>query len=67
MIDPKDLPKSYGGELEWKYEDEPALDDAVREVIGEMPRGPVVFEDGKVVRPSPPPELLQTDRDAPPS
>ncbi|PIL22322.1 hypothetical protein GSI_15010 [Ganoderma sinense ZZ0214-1] len=54
FIDPRDLPKPYGGELEWSFEDEPALDDAIREVIGEMPKGPVVFEDGQVVRPSRP-------------
>lgn len=54
LIDPQDLPKVYGGELEWKFEDEPVLDGAIREVIGEMPKGPVVFEDSKVVRPSPP-------------
>ncbi|KAI0078216.1 CRAL/TRIO domain-containing protein [Panus rudis PR-1116 ss-1] len=56
LIEPSDLPKSYGGELDWKFEDEPALDDAAREMIGEMPKGPVVFEDGKVVRPQPPSE-----------
>ncbi len=54
FIDPQDLPKVYGGELEWKFEDEPAIDDAIRDAIGEMPKGPVVFEDGKIVRPSPP-------------
>ena len=53
LIDPKDLPKVYGGELDWKFEDEPALDDAAKEVLGEMPKGPVVFVDGKVVRPPP--------------
>lgn len=47
LIDPADLPKAYGGELEWTFEDEPALDDAAKGVIGEMPKGPVVFEDGR--------------------
>ena len=37
--------------MEWKFEDEPSLDDAAKELIGEMPKGPVVFEDGNVVRP----------------
>ncbi|KAH9924605.1 CRAL/TRIO domain-containing protein [Epithele typhae] len=54
LIDPRDLPKPYGGDLEWKYEDEPALDDATKDTIGEMPRGPAVYEDGKVVRPTTP-------------
>ena len=53
LIDPQDLPKPYGGELEWKYEDEPSLDAPVKEAIGEMPRGPAVFLDGKVVQPPP--------------
>ncbi|KAI0350345.1 CRAL/TRIO domain-containing protein [Trametes cingulata] len=53
LIDPKDLPKPYGGELDWKFEDEPALDDEAKAVIGEMPRGPVVFVDGEVRRPEP--------------
>ena len=52
LIDPKDLPKPYGGDLEWKYEDEPFLDEQTREVIGEMPKGPAVFVDGKVMKPT---------------
>lgn len=51
LINPKDLPKPYGGELEWKYSDDPCLDDETREQIGEVPKGPVVFVDGKVLRP----------------
>ena len=54
MVDAKNLPKPYGGELDWKYEDDPALDDATRALIGEMPKGPAVFLDGKVVQPPPP-------------
>ncbi|KAI0688840.1 CRAL/TRIO domain-containing protein [Earliella scabrosa] len=54
LIEPQDLPKAYGGELDWKFEDEPALDDAAKALIGEMPKGPVLFVDGKVVRPPPP-------------
>ena len=64
FIEPQDLPKVYGGELEWKFEDEPALDDTIRQVIGEMPKGPVVFEDGKVVRPSLPADPPQENGDA---
>lgn len=41
----------YGGELDFKFEDEPNLDEAVKDVIGEMPRGPVIFRDGAVVKP----------------
>ncbi|PCH40318.1 CRAL/TRIO domain-containing protein [Wolfiporia cocos MD-104 SS10] len=56
LIDAKDLPKPYGGELDWVFEDGPALDDAAKAVVGEMPKGPVVFQDGQVRRPQPPPE-----------
>ena len=38
LIDPQDLLKPYGGELEWKYENDPSLDAPVKEAIGEMPR-----------------------------
>ena len=51
LIDAQNLPKAYGGELEWTFEDEPSLDeDARKAVSGEMPRGPVVFVDGRVER-----------------
>ena len=52
LIDPKDLPKEYGGELNWTVEDEPALDEEAKAVLGEMPKGPVWFVDGKLVHPS---------------
>lgn len=54
LIDPKDLPKPYGGELEWTFADEPVLDDEAKALIGEMPKGPALFEDGEVRRPTPP-------------
>jgi len=54
LVDPKDLPMPYGGELDWKYEDEPSLDEATTAAIGEMPKGPTMFVDGQVVKPSPP-------------
>lgn len=54
LIDAQDLPKTYGGELDWKFEDEPALDDATKAVIGEMPKGPAEFSDGEVRKPSVP-------------
>ena len=53
LIEPQDLPKAYGGELDWKFEDEPALDAPAKEAIGEMPKGPAVFVDGKVIQPPP--------------
>ena len=57
LIDPKDLPKPYGGELDWQYEDDPRLDDAAAKALGEagMPRGPCMFVDGVVTRPVPSP------------
>ncbi|KAH9923583.1 CRAL/TRIO domain-containing protein [Amylocystis lapponica] len=55
LIDAKDLPRPYGGELEWKFEDEPVLDDDAKQAIGEMPKGPAYFEDGHVKQPTPTP------------
>ncbi|KAJ3560204.1 hypothetical protein NP233_g10993 [Leucocoprinus birnbaumii] len=52
IINSEDLPKPYGGTLDWKFEDEPKLDAAAQELIGEMPKGPVIFRDGKVEKPS---------------
>ncbi|KAG2115458.1 CRAL/TRIO domain-containing protein [Suillus clintonianus] len=51
LIDEKDIPQSYGGQLPWKFEDDPNLDDAIKEVIGEMPKGPILFVDGSMVKP----------------
>lgn len=51
LINGNDLPKVYGGQLDWRYEDEPILDDAARELIGEMPKGPAIFENNRVERP----------------
>ena len=48
IIDPKDLPKRYGGELDWEFEDEPYLDEDAKRMIGHMPKGPAAFVDGKV-------------------
>jgi hypothetical protein len=47
------LPQVYGGTLPFMFEDEPILDDPARELLGstKIPRGPIVFVDGKVVRP----------------
>ncbi|KAH9480189.1 Sec14 cytosolic factor [Psilocybe cubensis] len=52
LVHSHDLPAVYGGELEWKYEDEPLLDEHAKQAIEEFPRGPVIFVDGKVAPPS---------------
>jgi len=49
LIEPADLPIQYGGELEWKFEDEPKLDAATTEVLGQMPKGPAIFNDGHII------------------
>ncbi|KDQ62263.1 hypothetical protein JAAARDRAFT_30157 [Jaapia argillacea MUCL 33604] len=53
LIDPEDLPKVYGGKLDFKFEDEPNLDDHAKEALGgdQVPKGPVLFINGRVVRP----------------
>lgn len=51
IIDPENLPKPYGGELDWKFEDEPNLDQAAQELIGDMPKGPAIFKNGLVMKP----------------
>jgi len=54
LIEPSELPKRYGGELDWEFEDGPLLDDEMRKILPEMPRGPFVFDgdDKTVKRPS---------------
>jgi len=52
VIDSENLPKVYGGELDWNFEDEPDLDEAARDVIGEVPKGPFIFKNGSVMSPS---------------
>jgi hypothetical protein len=48
-IAPENLPKVYGGEFEWVFEDEPKLEEAIKQTLeeageeGEMPKGPVRF------------------------
>ena len=51
LIDPQNLPRPYGGELDWKFEDEPSLDADTKNAIGSMPKGPVEFVDGQVRKP----------------
>jgi hypothetical protein len=50
FIDPNNLPKRYGGELDWEFEDEPNLDEDAKRIVGEMPQGPAAFVDGKITR-----------------
>ncbi|THH14014.1 hypothetical protein EW146_g6271 [Bondarzewia mesenterica] len=54
IIDAKDLPQLYGGELEWTFSDEPALDEHAKVLVDEVPKGPITFVDGKAVRPEVP-------------
>ncbi|RAH66311.1 CRAL-TRIO domain-containing protein [Aspergillus aculeatinus CBS 121060] len=51
-----DLPKEYGGELEWKWQDQPNLDQSTRRLVDEVyqktgrgevfSKGPLIFQDG---------------------
>jgi hypothetical protein len=52
FIDSADLPKEYGGQLDWQYGDPPLLDKAAQEAIGKVPTCPCWFKDGKVIRSS---------------
>ncbi|KAH8077045.1 CRAL/TRIO domain-containing protein [Cristinia sonorae] len=52
LIDEENLPKAYGGKLDWTFEDDPSIDSDMIERIGKMPRGPVIWVDEKVVRPA---------------
>ncbi|TFY54139.1 hypothetical protein EVJ58_g9036 [Rhodofomes roseus] len=56
LIDPQNLPRPYGGELDWKFEDEPSLDEDTKNLIGTMPKGPVEFVDGEVRKAPVPPD-----------
>jgi len=51
LINDEDLPEAYGGKLKWTFENEPCLDSEIQKAIDEMPKGPVTFADGKVLRP----------------
>lgn len=60
LIDARDLPKAYGGELEWVYGDEPSLDEQAAGAIGAVPRGPAFFVDKAVVIPQRSVEAVET-------
>ncbi|KAK0240690.1 CRAL/TRIO domain-containing protein [Armillaria nabsnona] len=53
IVDREHIPKVYGGELEWVYGDAPSLDDAVKDVMAEIPWGPAEFIDGVVDKKDP--------------
>ncbi|KAK4050357.1 cytosolic factor, phosphatidylinositol/phosphatidylcholine transfer protein [Microbotryomycetes sp. JL221] len=46
FIEPQHLPKVYGGELNWKFGDQPNLDDEMKKVLGfdAVPRGTLRFD-----------------------
>jgi hypothetical protein len=51
IIDSEDLPKCYGGTLEWDYEKQPILDEQLSKALGGManpPTGPWTWKDGKM-------------------
>jgi hypothetical protein len=52
MIDAENLPMTYGGELDWNFEDEPSLDQETKDLIGEVPKGPAIFKRGSVMGPN---------------
>ncbi|KAJ7695761.1 CRAL/TRIO domain-containing protein [Mycena rosella] len=51
LLDAENLPRQYGGTLEWEFFSEPDLDAATKDAIREMPKGPAIFVDGAVARP----------------
>lgn len=50
LITPENLPRAYGGEFEWTFQDEPALDQPAKDILGEMPQGPIIWQ-GMVQKP----------------
>jgi len=54
LVDARNLPAPYGGELEWKYGDEPNPDDETKELLSQIPKGPVIFVNGAATAVPPP-------------
>jgi len=50
LVDPKNLPKVYGGDLDWIYEDEPKLCKEFVDLIAreEMPKEPAEWANGQL-------------------
>ncbi|KAL0565156.1 hypothetical protein V5O48_016874 [Marasmius crinis-equi] len=51
LIKPADLPAVYGGELDWKFENDPSLDNETQKLIESVPRGPTIFLDSRPQKP----------------
>ncbi|CAA7265447.1 unnamed protein product [Cyclocybe aegerita] len=54
LVHAHDLPVTYGGELEWTFESPPHLDEDIKKVVPELPKGPAIFSDGTISKPPPP-------------
>ncbi len=51
LIDDHNLPAPYGGALEWKFVDDPHLDEDTKQAVGTVIlKGPVIFVNGSVER-----------------
>jgi hypothetical protein len=51
IIDSENLPKAYGGKLDWKYEDDPSLDEDAQKAMDSatISTGPLLFKNGKII------------------
>ncbi|KAI9722627.1 MAG: hypothetical protein M1812_001558 [Candelaria pacifica] len=54
FIDPADLPKKYGGELDWDFGMTPILDPNARQAVGELEKGSHHWVEGPVIWELPP-------------
>jgi hypothetical protein len=55
-INASDLPKEYGGELDWQWQDQPNLDSSTKNLVDDLyhktdwgevfSKGPIIYEDG---------------------
>ncbi|CAA7265448.1 unnamed protein product [Cyclocybe aegerita] len=51
LVQTDDLPVTYGGGLSWEFEDAPDIDEEIKRVLPEIPKGPLVFVDGMASKP----------------
>lgn len=51
IVAAQNLPRIYGGELDWRYEDEPDCDEAICRAIGheQVPDAPSEWSDGRLI------------------
>ncbi|KAI9701968.1 MAG: hypothetical protein M1836_001312 [Candelina mexicana] len=49
FVDPADLPKKYGGELDWEFGMTPILDPNARQAVGELEKGSHHWVEGPVI------------------